>query len=88
MSKLKNGKYDLDSALGLASLTKKELPENDDSSLPCDYLVDEANIMAFLHERNVHRIDVGQYLKDKVQFSVKTKHPSVPQKQSPYTNDY
>lgn len=70
--KLREGKYDLDSALGLAKLDEISSPMSVNEKLNVGHLFDEAKIMNFLSSEKVHRVDVTQFIKDKVSYSAKT----------------
>lgn len=56
--KLRDGKYDLDSALGLARLDNISSPMSIIEKQSVAHLLDEAKIMTFLSSKKVHRVDV------------------------------
>lgn len=72
-ARLRDGKYDLDSALGLARMEETKSPLSPNCKFEASALLEEAKIMAFLTTEKVHRVDVSQFIKDTVQFSVQSK---------------
>jgi hypothetical protein len=59
--RLRNGHYDLESALGDFGRNKtKDCPEQIE-----DFYADESKIMGFLRANGVHRVDVSHYIEDR-----------------------
>jgi hypothetical protein len=73
ITRLEAGCYDLDSSLGLAR------NHSSTETSPCNqYLEDEVKIMSFLRCAKVFRVDMNQFIKDKVCHSIHSSKKNSP----------